>query len=587
MNYNNYLNKESGKQDIYTKNSLLKMTLQDIIDKEMELSYQYNTIGIPADEDMYASPYVRQYTAESGLPMWTSATDVINNLQSLRQFASQPNFFPKGLKSTQEMIEEERQKRLLRQQQNSEMDLDTTQADDMMKPLEVNPDANALNMEPEEQINPFENWSTKSQPVQQTSNTNSLVGNIGNLANKLSQKFGNPMEKKLGLKVPEEESITPNTRVGIAQEMNVPIEDRGIVPQNKTPKKGGIAPLQEQKYTLRTDPMWDDMKREMLDPNIAAQKKLQEARELDAFNQAWDRIHGVKNEKRISKDENITGLATDVNKKIIENWDKNGKVYYTYEDGKKVPDKIKQKLPNKLNIRINKKPDDENITPTERAIDTLLKGEAVKSKYPVAADFYIDARENFSRAKTNPNAKILENISSLDKASQEQLKKYGVKDTDRGVLYDKDSNVAELFANSPEVRQFLIENKDAIKKGEVKDGNLDFEATFGDAFFKNKKFDRLNSIQHGKLYNIKYNDDGTFSASLGDRLDYHKRKPSGIFDFKTFFNNFGYSMQEKGNLENYFTQIDMKVRDKLPNETMKEYLEEIEDKKRKKKSRRK
>ena len=74
---------------------------------------------------------------------------------------------------------------------------------------------------------------------------------------------------------------------------------------------------------------------------------------------------------------------------------------------------------------------------------------------------------------------------------------------------------------------------------------------------------------------------------LGDRLDYHKRKPSGIFDVKTFFNNFGYSMQEKGNLENYFTQIDMKVRDKLPNETMKEYLEEIEDKKRKKKSRRK
>lgn len=46
-------------------------------------------------------------------------------------------------------------------------------------------------------------------------------------------------------------------------------------------------------------------------------------------------------------------------------------------------------------------------------------------------------------------------------------------------------------------------------------------------------------------------------------------------------------LQEKGNLENYFTQIDMKVRDKLPNETMKEYLEEIEDKKRKKKPRRK
>ena len=107
--------------------------------------------------------------------------------------------------------------------------------------------------------------------------------------------------------------ITNNGMAGILPQTKNPIVDRGIVPKNTTIKRDGIEPAQDHKYTLRTDPMWDYMKREMLDPNIAAQKKLHEARELESFNQAWDRIHGVKN---VSKDGNVTGLATDVNKKI-------------------------------------------------------------------------------------------------------------------------------------------------------------------------------------------------------------------------------------------------------------------------------
>lgn len=523
MNYNNYLNKESGKQDIYTKNSLLKMTLQDIIDKEMELSYQYNTIGIPADEDMYASPYVRQYTAESGLPMWTSATDVINNLQSLRQFASQPNFFPKGLKSTQEMMEEERRKRLMRQQQNSEMDLDTTQADDMMKPLEVNPDANALNMEPEEQINPFENWSTKSQPVQQTSNTNSLVGNIGNLANKLSQKFGNPMEEKLGLKVPEEESITPNTRAGIAQKMNVPIEDRGIVPQNKTPKKGGIAPLQEQKYTLRTDPMWDDMKREMLDPNIAAQKKLQEARELDAFNQAWDRIHGETVEKKQNLSEAL----------FLEDFNDKSNVLYGH---------VKK---------------DNRMTFGEKLLDKFLQKNLIRKVYPSAADMYTDSRTDFSRARNNEHVEILESMDNLNNKTVKELKKYGVHSNERGVYHNENSEMSKKLGKSKELKEAFNKNIESIKNKNFNTEDLDFNAKLVDAVINRDKFDRHSSIQHAKLIDAYIDENAKKHARVIDNYDFNKRPDT----LKNIPNNHGYSLQEKGALENYYTIMDVIIED--------------------------
>ena len=547
MNYNNYLNKESGKQDIYTKNSLLKMTLQDIIDKEMELSYQYNTIGIPADEDMYASPYVRQYTAESGIPMWTSATDVINNLQSLRQFASQPNFFPKGLKSTKEMIEEERQKRLLRQQQNSEMDLDTTQANDMMKPLEVNPDANALNMEPEEQINPFENWSTKSQPVQQTSNTNSLVGNIGNLANKLSQKFGNPMEEKLGLKVPEEESITPNTRVGIAQEMNVPIEDRGIVPQNKTPKKGGIAPLQEQKYTLRTDPMWDDMKREMLDPNIAAQKKLQEARELDAFNQAWDRIHGVKN---VSKDGKVTGMATDLDKNVTKH----------VEKIKKLPQDLYNTAKNKFWKSFDK--DFDKNKPMTLEEKTLKVGiEKLGNKfYPMASNATRNGMHDMEAARQAKNVKVYENLDSLeDSKTKEVLKKLGVKDTDKGAVYDIGSKESVQFGKSPELDAYLAKVREDVIAGKpLKDTSLYYDANGSDAKNNKEKFDRYATARRITVSNPKVDENGIFTCDLVDYSDFKNEPVTGI---GTYLNKWGYKMQEKGKYKPHYQVI--KIRRKV------------------------
>ena len=47
----------------------------------------------------------------------------------------------------------------------------------------------------------------------------------------------------------------------------------------------------------------------------------------------------------------------------------------------------------------------------------------IRGHYPVAADMYTDARTDFSRARNNKNATVLENMDSLDSKTIEQKRK--------------------------------------------------------------------------------------------------------------------------------------------------------------------
>ena len=88
MKYKNYYNFELGNRDIYSHNDILGMTVQDLFDNELPLSYQYNTIGIPKDDELISSPNTHQYTNANGKLRWRSSS-----------------------KTTEELLEEERQRR--------------------------------------------------------------------------------------------------------------------------------------------------------------------------------------------------------------------------------------------------------------------------------------------------------------------------------------------------------------------------------------------------------------------------------------------------------------------------------------------
>ncbi len=94
MKYKDYFNFELGNRDIYSHNDILGMTVQDLFDNELPLGYQYNTIGIPKDDELIASPNTHQYTTANGKLRWRSSS-----------------------KTLEELLEEERQRRLALQGQ--------------------------------------------------------------------------------------------------------------------------------------------------------------------------------------------------------------------------------------------------------------------------------------------------------------------------------------------------------------------------------------------------------------------------------------------------------------------------------------
>ena len=86
MRFKNYLNKISKKRNIYSMEDLEKMTLSDALDREDELGYQHDMIGVPDVEELQQSPNVEQYTNELGNPAWRAKE--FGNVQNIIQAAN-------------------------------------------------------------------------------------------------------------------------------------------------------------------------------------------------------------------------------------------------------------------------------------------------------------------------------------------------------------------------------------------------------------------------------------------------------------------------------------------------------------------
>ena len=96
MFYSNYYNHQVGNNRIYSKKNLLEMSLKDMLDKELELAYQYNTIGIPTEDELLDSDYSEEYKRYNGLSN-SKAVDTIAENSRLSNIG--------GVSSTKNIIE--------------------------------------------------------------------------------------------------------------------------------------------------------------------------------------------------------------------------------------------------------------------------------------------------------------------------------------------------------------------------------------------------------------------------------------------------------------------------------------------------
>lgn len=164
--------------------------------------------------------------------------------------------------------------------------------------------------------------------------------------------------------------------------------------------------------------------------------------------------------------------------------------------------------------------------------------------FPVAGANLQNARRNFEVAKNNTNAYIVQSRSEIkNKGLNNLMDKVDIPKNSRGVIYDYNSRQSKQLFKSPEIQDYLRKNYSELLSNKH-DNTTEIE------FKKHNLFDdNYYGLQHCTLYNPHITSDGYFSGAIVDYYDFEHRKGNNL---PTKINNWGYSMQEKGLLENQF-----------------------------------
>lgn len=182
------------------------------------------------------------------------------------------------------------------------------------------------------------------------------------------------------------------------------------------------------------------------------------------------------------------------------------------------------------------------MTLKERFIDNAIR--PVSSFMTISGANLQNARRDFKYAKDNENAYIVQSRSEIkNKGLEKLMDNIGIPKNSRGVIYDYNSKQSKQLFKSPEIQDYLRKNYSELLSNK-QDNTTEIE-------FKKHNFydDNYYGLQHCKLYNPHITSDGYFSGTIVDYYDFEHRKGNNL---PTQINNWGYSMQEKGFLENQF-----------------------------------
>jgi len=542
MRFSRYYNHEAGNRNIYSRRNLLNMSLEELLRRELELAYQYNTIGIPMDEELTNSQYVHPYTDARGFSYWQAG--------------------------------EERQRELLRQQESDMM------YENAKQQLENNVQGFGINA-PKQNKTATPQITPLYEPINQDNN---ILEGFGQFATKGIRKINKPnpfpdlvneegLEKADGIVKPSEPNyfIDPNSTIIIDERgwptlrKKSPLDSKNDEPEDypvdlpeesaseetteelpdedileKTPEELSEEETETSEEEKTVEPYLT--MEDLLGDESDEEREFREKAELEAFDRTWDKANGVEVENPNLTQGILTGGAAGVNEKHLRQSD-------------------------------IKKIDKNNLTWQENLLDSYLRNaELIKNNYPISSNMYTDARTDFSKAKTDKNATVLDNMNSLDSKTIEALKKYGVNTNEKGVYYNFDSYASKKFGESDELKKAIDKSLENIRKGDFNGEDLNFNATPIDAITNKNKFDRYSSIQHAKLIDAYVDEQGQKHGRFIDNYDFNKRPDT----LKNIPNNHGYSLQEKGALENFFTVMDVIIEDeeekeKLLNKFMKKF----------------
>ncbi len=154
-----------------------------------------------------------------------------------------------------------------------------------------------------------------------------------------------------------------------------------------------------------------------------------------------------------------------------------------------------------------------------------------------------NAIHDMAATKNNPFAKIIARSDIKNAGLNKLLDNIGVPKSSRGSFYNANSVQSKQLSESKQINDFVKNNYEKILKGEIQNAPIHFNGIFG------KGLDNRAGIQHAIIHNPRIDNNGNFSGIIVDYYDFVHRtglNPTNVP------NNWGYSMQQRGLLENQF-----------------------------------
>ncbi len=162
-----------------------------------------------------------------------------------------------------------------------------------------------------------------------------------------------------------------------------------------------------------------------------------------------------------------------------------------------------------------------------------------------------NAVNDFEYAKKEEHAHILTSRKEiLNPELSNLMDSIGIPQDARGVVYDNNSEQSKLLWQSPEIQEFVKMNLQDLISGNT-------QMVYDIEFIVKSNLEGLSNffgLQHCKLFNPHITSNGYFMCIIVDYYDFEYRKYTKDILQNTYkhINNWGYSMQEKGYLENQF-----------------------------------
>lgn len=188
-------------------------------------------------------------------------------------------------------------------------------------------------------------------------------------------------------------------------------------------------------------------------------------------------------------------------------------------------------------------------------LQSVLYEDIIHPIFPLSSNNIRNGMHDMAEAKKDKNAMVMKSLNSIPDRKLYNFMKDTIKipQDSQGVKYNPHSNFSKKIGDAPEIKKFIHENYDDLKKGRIDSAVINMkmpgiEKGLSDPI---NSMDRWGSVGHITLFKPKIDTHGNFVTRAVDHYNFDKSSDDNPPNF------WGYNLQQKGIMKNYFSVADI------------------------------